>query len=227
MQMNRNMAHVGVWGLGTPADSDCYGFRQFIEGIALSEGSKSFFYAYDQLPPEHLCLQILEDTEACTGLTLYGHSHGGAFLKFFLDWISVNRPAIKVSLAFFMDPAPCPNFMQFFSWQAADASLKNRWHIPLNAVIQAICFYQRNEQIVPGIIAVCGVPFVPDPFVSDTWCSGDKLPEVSGNIINFNVTGWNLYHCHMLADKRVQQLILRALLLSSPAALSTTGNGTA
>jgi hypothetical protein len=200
---------VPILGLNTPADSDCYGLRQFVQSLAHPEDAL-LFLTFDDPQLES---KIQAESKTCDQIILFGHSFGGAAVKFLLDRWNV-LGSLTVALAVFFDPAPnVDRFNQWFSWQMADASLNDRWHIP-SSCQRALCFYQRNEQIIPGLIAVCGVPFVPQPDATqvDQIPSGGAivdlmLPTRVGEVININVTQWGLLHCGMLADNRVQTLV--------------------
>jgi pimeloyl-ACP methyl ester carboxylesterase len=171
-------------------------------------GDLAGFFAYDD--PE-LLPRVTELARAATRVILCGHSYGGAAVKWILDrWTPEGNP--RTDLAVFLDPAPeAAHFHQFFSWQAADANLLNRWHVPLLSARRAICLYQRNSMVIPGLIGVCGVPFVPVPTVADVICRQDEPPPLAGRVQNFNITEWDVHHCHMLGDARVQQLMRRAI----------------
>jgi len=201
-------AYLTIFGLNTPADSDCYGLRALMQSFA-GAGDVCLFFAYDD--PQLLSV-LTEHAWGFERVILCGHSHGGAAVKWIVDhWSGEGNP--RVDLAIFLDPAPeAIHFHQYFSWQVADAGLLNRWHVPLEVVRRAICLYQRNEMLIPGVVGVCGVPFVPAPAVADAVCeSGKAAPGLAGRVQNFNVTGWGLYHCHMLGDPRVQALLTQAV----------------
>jgi pimeloyl-ACP methyl ester carboxylesterase len=174
-----------------------------------SDGDVADFFAY--VDP-NLLTRITQAAYGCERVILCGHSYGGAAVKWLLDrWAANADGNPQVDLAIFFDPAPeAAHFHQFFSWQAADANLLSRWHVPLTVARRAICLYQRNEMLVPGVLGVCGVPFVPAPPAADVVCGADP-PELAGRVQNFNVTPWGLYHCHMLGDARVQELVRRAV----------------
>jgi pimeloyl-ACP methyl ester carboxylesterase len=202
-------AYITIFGRGTPATSECYGLRAFMQSFR-GEGDVAEFFAYDD---PNLLTRVTQTVWGCERVILCGHSYGGAAVKWISDrWAGHAAGNPKVDLAVFFDPAPeAAHFHQFFSWQAADANLMSRWHVPLGVVRRAICLYQRNEMLVPGVLGICGVPFVPVPTVADVVCRDDSPPELSGRVRNFNVTGWGLYHCHMLGDARVQALVSRAI----------------
>jgi hypothetical protein len=199
-------AYLTIFGLDTPADSDCYGLRALMQSFA-GAGDVARFFAYDD---PSLPAKLQEVAQGYDRVVLAGHSHGGAAVKWILDRWSVSQHA-PAALAVFFDPAPEQlHFGQFFSWQAADANLLDRWHVPLSACKKAICFYQRNEQIA-GLIGVCGVPFVPVPIARDlavaTAATLSAPLDENAQVQNINVTGWGLLHCHLLSDTRVQAIV--------------------
>jgi len=204
---NVRTAFITIFGLNTPADSDCYGLRALMQSFA-GAGDIAAFFAYDDP-------QLLASVKAAVAgfdrVVLCGHSHGGAAVKWVLDHWAAEGAVLRADLAIFLDPAPeACHFGQFFSWQAADANLLDRWHVPLSVCARAVCIYQRNEMIIPGVIGVCGVPFVPVPVVADTLVSPGREasfdPSVA-SVQNINVTAWGVFHCHMLSDERVQGLV--------------------
>jgi pimeloyl-ACP methyl ester carboxylesterase len=206
----KRTAYITIFGLGTRATSDYHGLRAFMQSLVArgSGGDVAEFFAYDD---PNLLTRVTQTVWGFEGVILCGHSFGGAAVKWILDrWQPDGNP--RVDLAIFLDPAPEGlHFHQFFSWQAADANLMSRWHVPLGVARRAICFYQRNEIAVPGLVGVCGVPFVPVPTVADVVCREGEAPALSGSVQNFNVTGWGLYHCGMLGDARVQEIVRRAI----------------
>jgi hypothetical protein len=211
--MAQRTAFIVFFGLDTPATSECYGLRPFAEGQRdlLNNGSVTFFFEWNHTTYE----DVIEATKGFGRLVLMGHSFGGAFLKHFLNRATRDPLAPQIDLAVFFDPAPnLDQFGQFFSWQSADQNLRDRWYIPTIA-IRALCFYQRNQVIIPGLVGVCGVPFVPSPIVPDLVLSPDHTTDVVVNphdVVNVNVTKLGLQHCDMLGDPTVQAITANVIL---------------
>jgi hypothetical protein len=196
-------------GLNTDPASDCWGLRPFVENLLAAEldgtGSQAFYFAWDKVRADTVAAAVA----GFERIIAIGHSFGGAAVKWLADQFAAGAVkttigegtaatsvmlTVTIDLAVFLDPAPNGDrFHQFCSWQMADISDDFRWHCP-PSIHAAICFYQRNEQIIPGIIGVCGVPF------------HSRL-----NVTNVNVTKWGLYHCHMCGDSRVQAMIAAAI----------------
>ena len=212
-------ARIVIFGLNSPVVfpdgtlNDNYGLRTLIESFVRDGDPAPLFLAYDD---PQLLTKASDYFASADRREMYGHSHGGAAVKWIVDHWSIAQTAI-VDLAVFLDPAPEQwHFGQFFSWQAADANLDDRWHVPLSVCRKSVCIYQRNEQIIPGIIGVCGVPFAPVPRRPDAtvegWPNGGIPIPPDAIVENINVSAWGVYHNHMLSDPRVQNLMRSAAL---------------
>lgn len=209
--MNVSIGFATIFGLGTPASSSCYGLREFVSTLAQEYSAKvNNFYAYDSVSAG----QIDSETHEADVLIGLGHSHGGAAWKWLADRLAVSQSLNRrMRLVLCFDPAPeFFHFGQVFPWQSADQSLSNRWNMQMLTVDQAICFFQRNEMILPGV-GVCGVPFVPDPyrpdFVLDQRQSLDPQldPPWEGKVININVSKLGVHHCSMLENTQILNLV--------------------
>lgn len=185
-----NILNLAFTGLGCDPNGDADGQRPQCEEFAALYGSDFAIWSWSR-DGWSLANAIKECDElydvihagngrgAYTHLLMSGHSFGGSFLHFFIEWLTKWHPEIKINLARFLDPVPNPYDF-------------NPWTLPMVSVMRALQWTQSNGM---------------GPFLQVFGPNGKPLsPDGAGVIEGVAFPGefWpTINHVSLVVDKRV------------------------
>lgn len=160
---NPNQLEAYFTGLGAdPNNSDEPLFSESCQFLALYPGGDILGWAWDQFGSWNTqdaineCEAFLKiyragnSRGAYTKLLMRGHSFGGAFLIFLVNWLAANAPDAIVDFAVFYDAVPNP-------------ICRGPWRLPMGTVTDAMQFTQHNGLNFPlFILGPNGTAMPPD-----------------------------------------------------------------
>ena len=181
-----NQLHASFTGFGTnPNDSTNAQRQQAGQFQALYPGGDFLIWAWDQdgsvfdAKRDQECADFLKvyragnSRGAYTSLLMDGHSFGGQFLVYLINWLATNAADVKVDLARFLDPVPNPSMFGANWTVPANVSVAMQW-TQRNGIGFGLQLFGPNGTPLPGVVESVAFPWEFIPSITHLSLPGDQ-----------------------------------------------------